>query len=115
MIIYFGVEIMLELLSIIVLAIIVIGVLIKEYIREKKSNSKANNELNNIEQTNTKQYKNKEIVNNKNSENKKSTIDEFCNKHYKKIWIVFLIILFILRRIFIFIRVQKIISKLGKA
>ena len=86
---------MLELLSIIVLAIIVIGVLIKEYIREKKSNSKANNELNNIEQTNTKQYKNKEIVNNKNSENKKSTIDEFCNKHYKKIWIVFAIILFI--------------------
>lgn len=47
--------------------IIIVSALIKKYIDEKKN-------------------KNTEIVN---------SLDNFCNKHYKKIWLVFLVIIFI--------------------
>ena len=57
---------MLEFLSIMIIIILILVSLIKQYIDERK---------------------NKEIKENK--------IDEFCNKHYKKIWIVFVVILFI--------------------
>ena len=57
---------MLEFISIMIIIILILVSLIKQYIDERK---------------------NKEIKENK--------IDEFCNKHYKKIWIVFVVILFI--------------------
>ena len=57
---------MIELISIIILIILIVISLIKQYINEKN---------------------NKDINENK--------IDTFCNKHYKKIWLVFVIILFI--------------------
>ena len=57
---------MLDFLSIMIIIILILVSLIKQYIDERK---------------------NKEIKENK--------IDEFCNKHYKKIWIVFVVILFI--------------------
>ena len=59
-------EKMLELISIIILAVLVIYSLIRQYRMEKK-----------------------------NEEEKENKIDTFCNKHYKKIWVVFAIILFI--------------------
>ena len=57
---------MIELISMIVLIILIIISLIKQYLNEKN---------------------NKEINENK--------IDTFCDKHYKKIWLVFVVILFI--------------------
>ena len=57
---------MIELISMIVLIILIIISLIKQYLDEKN---------------------NKEINENK--------IDTFCDKHYKKIWLVFVVILFI--------------------
>lgn len=57
---------MLEFISIMIIIILILVSLIKQYIDERK---------------------NKEIKENK--------IDEFFNKHYKKIWIVFVVILFI--------------------
>ena len=57
---------MLEFVSIIILIMLIIASVIKQYLDEKKG---------------------KEIKENK--------IDEFCNKHYKKIWLIFIVILFI--------------------
>ena len=57
-----------DLVSLLILVIIIGYCVIKKYIDERKDN------------------KNKEI---------ESKVDEFCNKHYKKIWLVFIIILFI--------------------
>ena len=57
---------MLEFVSLMIVIILILVSVIKQYVEERK---------------------NKEIKENK--------IDEFCNKHYKKIWIVFVVILFI--------------------
>lgn len=56
---------MLEFISVMVLIILILVSIIKQYIDERKG-----------------------------KEGKENKIDEFCNKHYKKIWIVFAVILF---------------------
>ena len=57
---------MLEFVSLMIVFILILASVIKQYVDERK---------------------NKEI--------KESKIDEFCNKHYKKIWLVFVVILFV--------------------
>ena len=108
---------MMELISLLVLATIFIIVLIKKYIDERKYNSinSKEDDINRIEKyedskecnktkknqissvkKKTKRMQISSINENVNEQEKKySKIDEFCNKHYKKIWIVFVIILFI--------------------
>ena len=58
-----------ELVSVIILTILIIASLTKQYINENR--------------------------NKKSVETKENNIDHFCNKHYKKIWVVFAVILFI--------------------
>ena len=101
---------MIKLISVIVLIGIIGFSLVNQYVNEnkdkekktqknrrigKEKNKEANKEVDvkNSKKENKEKYSNSEE--NINNVTKLSRIDEFCNKHYKKIWIVFAVIIFI--------------------
>lgn len=81
---------MLQFFSILSLIVLIIISLIKQYLTEK--GSKETNDLKYLEKI--KEIKKDKNMKDNNGDNE-NKIDDFCNKHYKKIWIIFVIILFV--------------------
>ena len=79
-----------ELICLLIVIILLITVLVKKYVKENK---KTNHNVYNKEEK--KQTKNTEDIDNYNIKQSFNKSTEFIDKHYKKIWLIYIVILFI--------------------